>query len=291
MEKPRISPYIYFIIILVAALGYGFYLYQKQSDHVSELLELADVQERKIAQLEGIIETQANYSNSLATELSAEKNRNEEFAQQIGEIAGTVGTLEKLSQTDEELLQKYSKVYFLNEHYTPSHLSQLENEYLYDENQDQYIHSRVLPYLEDMILDAKDDDVTLYIRSAYRSFGTQSQLKSNYSVTYGSGANTFSADQGYSEHQLGTTVDFTTTGINGGLTGFQNTKAYEWLRNNAHKYGFVLSYPPNNDYYIFEPWHWRFVGVDLATHLHGGDIYFYDMEQREIDEYLVNIFD
>jgi D-alanyl-D-alanine carboxypeptidase len=87
-------------------------------------------------------------------------------------------------------------------------------------------------------------------------------LKSQYRVTYGAGtANSFSADQGYSEHQLGTTVDFTTPKVGGTLTGFDKTDSYKWLQNNAYKYGFILSYPSSNGYYIFEPWHWRFVGL------------------------------
>src|SRR5690606_18737682 len=108
---------------------------------------------------------------------------------------------------------------------------------------------------------------------------------------YGSGANAFSADQGFSEHQLGTTVDFTTTGLGGGLQGFGNTPAYQWLVQNAYKYGFVLSYPEDNAYYVFEPWHWRYVGEDLAEDLHDDDQHFYDLPQREIDQYLLHIFD
>ncbi|MEK9173171.1 MAG: D-alanyl-D-alanine carboxypeptidase family protein, partial [Patescibacteria group bacterium] len=73
--------------------------------------------------------------------------------------------------------------------------------------------------------------------------------------------------------------------------GFEKTNSYKWLTENAYQYGYVLSYPPNNIYYQFEPWHWRFVGVALATKLHNDNKYFYDFPQREIDEYLVNIFD
>jgi D-alanyl-D-alanine carboxypeptidase len=111
-------------------------------------------------------------------------------------------------------------------------------------------------------------------------------------VTYGSGANQFSADQGYSEHQLGTTVDLTTEGVKIPLTtNFEDTPSYKWLSENAYRYGFTLSYPKNNLYYEYEPWHWRFVGVELATKLYNEKIYFSDMEQRIIDTFLVNIFD
>lgn len=220
-----------------------------------------------------------------------ERDRNEDFEDQIDDISKTVGVLDKLSKTDKELLQKYSKVYFLNEHYIPEKLSTLEKTYQYDESRTFELHSKVMPYFEDMVKDAKEDGVDLWVVSAYRSFETQAQLKGAYSVTYGSGANTFSADQGYSEHQLGTTIDFTTTGIGGGLSGFQNTPAYSWLRENAHKYGFTLSYPENNAYYVFEPWHWRFVGEDLARDLHRANATFYDWDQRKIDAYLIKIFD
>lgn len=244
-----------------------------------------------IALLEEVVADLEEDRDDLQDNLRDEKNKNDDFEDQIKNIAGTVGVLDKLSKTDKELLQKYSKVYFLNEHYIPESLRQLDEKYTYDENKPAFLHSKVVPYFEDMVKAANKDGVELWIVSAYRSFDMQAQLKDAYSITYGTGANTFSADQGYSEHQLGTTVDLTTTGINGGLAGFENTEAYAWLKKNAYKYGFALSYPEDNAYYIFEPWHWRFVGTDLAKDLHRNDAHFYDWEQRKIDEYLISIFD
>lgn len=229
--------------------------------------------------------------DELEDDYRKEKNKNDDFQDQIKEIAGTVGDLDKLSKTDEELLQKYSKVSFLNEHYVPSDLSDIKKEYMYDESRKFEFHSDALPYLEDLIEDAKDDGISIWVASAYRSFATQTQLKGAYTVTYGTGANAFSADQGFSEHQLGTTLDFTTTGLGGGLTGFGNTPAFTWLQKNAHKYGFTLSYPDGNAYYVYEPWHWRFVGQDLAEDLKDDGKHFYDLDQRTIDQYLLKIFD
>lgn len=223
--------------------------------------------------------------------LDEEKERNDDIEEQVNSIAGTVSDLDKLSKTDKELLQKYSKVSFLNEHFIPEKLTEIDDEWKYSESKPNSFHAKAYPYLEEMLEEAKDDDIDLWVVSAYRSFSTQAQLKGRYTVIYGSGANAFSADQGFSEHQLGTTVDFTTSGLGGGLNGFGNTVAYEWLLDNAHKYGFVLSYPPNNAYYVFEPWHWRFVGTNLAKDLHKADAYFYDWDQRKIDKYLLNIFD
>jgi D-alanyl-D-alanine carboxypeptidase len=220
-----------------------------------------------------------------------ERQRNEDFEDEYREVINTVRDLDKLSKTDEELLQKYSKVYFLNEHYVPSDLSEIAPEWKYNEARSHQLHSKVIPFLEEMLTDAKEDGVDIWVVSAYRSFAEQADLKGAYTVQYGAGANTFSADQGFSEHQLGTAVDFTTTGLGGGLAGFGDTPAYQWLTENAHKYGFVLSYPENNQFYIFEPWHWRFVGEDLARDLERADAHFYDWDQRDINQYLINIFD
>lgn len=223
--------------------------------------------------------------------LTEEKDRNEAFEDQIKGISGTVGQLDKLSKLDPELLMKYSKVYFLNEHYTPDTVSKIPQKFVFKTDEPEYIDKKVLPYLTELLEDALDDGIKLLVVSGYRSFDEQKSLKSAYTVWYGSGANTFSADQGYSEHQLGTTVDFTTAEIGGGLTGFENTEAYAWLTKYAYKYGFVLSYPENNAYYVFEPWHWRFVGEDLADDLHDDKESFYDLDQREISKYLISIFD
>lgn len=284
-------------VLAVCAAGFGYAYFSSLADSASAR-ERATALETQLASSTAHIaslETQLTEAweegDDLARELAREQGKNEEFESQIRTISRTVGDLDKLARTDEELLQKYSKVSFLNEHYIPERLSLLDKEYAYDESREFYVHAAVEPFFEQMVEDAKDDGVDFWVASAYRSFETQSVLKGTYTVTYGTGANAFSADQGFSEHQLGTTLDLTTTGLGGGLTGFDTTPAYEWLREHAHEYGFVLSYPPNNAYYIFEPWHWRFVGRDLAEHLHDEEEFFYDLDQREIDEYLLTIFD
>lgn len=230
-------------------------------------------------------------ASELSQLLEEEKERNDDFENQIKKVSGTVGKLDKLSKIDPELLMKYSKIYFLNEHYAPAKVVPIATTSLRNSKVLEYIDAKVEPHLIDLFDEAQSDGVDLKIASAYRSFAEQKSLKSTYTVLYGSGANTFSADQGYSEHQLGTTIDFTTDALGGSLTGFENSEAYTWLIENAHRYGFVLSYPKDNAYYIFEPWHWRFVGEDLARDLHREGKYFYDMDQREIDTYLIKLFD
>lgn len=234
-------------------------------------------------------------SNTLAytqQNIDAVKSQMGGVEQTIGSISGTVGNLQKLAAVDPEILKKYSKVYFTNENYVPAHLTLIPSEYVYSSKRSEQFLSEAIPYLISLLNGANASGVTLYVKSGYRSFTEQKSLKSSYSVTYGAGtANSFSADQGYSEHQLGTTLDFITVGLNGQLSGFDTTPSYKWLLDNAFRYGFVLSYPKNNKFYIYEPWHWRFVGVKLATYLHDTKVNFYDLDQRDIDKYLGSTFD
>jgi len=232
-----------------------------------------------------------NERDELEEDLEVEKEKVGVIGEQIKIITETVNVLEKLSKTDEELLQKYSKVYFLNEHYIPSKLTQIDAQYTYTEGQELLIHGDVWPQLEALVKDAELSGVDLLVLSAYRSFGTQEQLKSAYTIVYGEGANQFSADQGYSEHQLGTTVDLTNSIVGNTFLSFETSKTYPWLLENAHQFGFTQSYPEDNSYYEFEPWHWRYVGIDLAKTLYSDGAQFYDLEQREIDKYLISIFD
>src|SRR3989339_2021886 len=104
----------------------------------------------------------------------------DKFKRQVGKLTGTVDTLEKLTTTDPELLQKYSRVYFLNENYKPADLAVLEEKYDLVDGKQVSIHSDVLPYLEDLLENAKEDNVSLMVLSGYRSFAEQVTLKEAY---------------------------------------------------------------------------------------------------------------
>jgi len=272
------------IIIGVAVLGFGVYclIYLKQAN--------TDLTQKLKSTQQSLIEAQ-NQNLDLTQKVIEAQNTVNEFGNKVGEITSTVGNLQKLAQTDTELLKKYSKVYFLNENYIPKGLLFLATSTLYIKTKPLQIHTNVKPFIENLINASIANNLNLLIVSAYRSFGTQSVLKSSYRFTYGLGANQFSAEQGYSEHQLGTAVDFTNPKIGDTFAGFSKTTEFKWLVDNAYKYGFILSYPESNHYYVYEPWHWRFVGVRLATILHDQGKYFYDIDQRDIDQYLLNIFD
>lgn len=287
-----------FIIILstyfIVALGViGFFVYQNilLKQRVSFLEQSLYDKETMLALTEQNLGETSTALEASEKNLSEEKNKVGELSEKVTTITGTIGVLERLSNTDEELLQKYSKIYFLNEHYSPE-IAVIDPKYTLKEDVEYGIHKDILPYLESLMKEAYSTNMELLILSAFRSFGEQGILKSSYNVVYGEGtANQFSADQGYSEHQLGSTVDFTTKENGGELGFFKTTDEYVWLKNNAHRFGFVLSYPEKNGYYIFEPWHWRFVGIELATKLYEDNRHFYDLDQSLLDTYLISIFD
>ena len=285
-----------FLILIAAGAFASWYGYNR----LQTLTDQIELTQNKLASTTDFLTRAITQShNSLSSVINDEKqnvgtiqNQLGTYQQQVGSLSGTLTTLQKLSKTDPQLLEKYSKVFFLNEHYAPAELTSIPDDYKYSDLKHPQISSAVWPFMKRMIDDALASNVKLYVYSGYRSFSEQSALKTQYRVVYGSGsANAFSADQGYSEHQLGTTADFITPGLGGELDGFDTTAAYNWLVLNAYKYGFELSYPKNNSYYVFEPWHWRFVGVKLATDLHTANQNFYDWDQRKIDGYLVNLFD
>ncbi len=117
------------------------------------------------------------------------------------------------------------------------------------------------------------DGIHLYNVSAYRSYERQEYLYNYYTKTGGKDyADATSARPGYSEHQTGLASDIITSDED---KHFENTKEYAWLIANSYKYGFILRYPKDKEYitgYIFEPWHYRYVGIEVAKYIYEHDI-------------------
>ncbi len=284
-QKKSIVATIISVLIFVVLASYtvwGEYRINLSSQKIEELKTENEAYSQELTHLKGITASSTESFNILYSSLSNEKKNLEE----------KVTSLDKLTKLDPQLLKKYSKVYFLNENYSPSETQVIPSEYALNKKVEYKVHVDVVYFLEAMMDDARKEGLNPLVVSAYRSFATQAQLKAQNKITYGvNTANRFVAEQGYSEHQLGTTVDFTTPEIADASPAFEKTKEFAWLQNNAYKYGFILSYPKGNAYYAYEPWHWRFVGKALALQLHTDSISFYNLEQRFIDEYLLHMFD
>lgn len=113
----------------------------------------------------------------------------------------------------------------------------------------------------------------LVIKSAYRAWSDQNYIFNNYVKRDGlDQAMTYSARPGHSEHQTGLAMDLLTSSTVESKTE-KFKPALDWLSDNAYKYGFILRYPEGKTHltgYIFEPWHYRYVGTELAETLYNG---------------------
>ncbi len=137
--------------------------------------------------------------------------------------------------------------------------------------------------LEEMFDEAAREGQELAVISAYRSARTQELLTAFYLRTIGQAGLAGIAESGHSEHQLGTTVDISgkSNGYSGPSSSFGRTPEGKWLAENSYKFGFIMSYPEGRQRdtgYIYEPWHFRYIGVDIAK-----DIF---EEKMTIQEYL-----
>jgi D-alanyl-D-alanine carboxypeptidase len=131
--------------------------------------------------------------------------------------------------------------------------------------------------LSDLFAAAKTADNPLMVSSGYRSYSYQVSLYGKYVTDQGKAvADTQSARPGYSEHQTGLAVDVEPIDQKCDVDQcFADLPAGKWLAANAYKYGFIIRYPKDKTAvtgYEYEPWHIRYVGVDLATEMHNQNV-------------------
>ncbi len=122
-------------------------------------------------------------------------------------------------------------------------------------------------HLKGLVSAAAAEGEELVVASAFRSYADQRVSYGRLKSIYGAGADAMSATPGHSQHQLGTAVDFTNAAVGYQVKRrFGFTSASGWLAEHAPEHGFVLAYPPGGDEsgYGWEPWHYRYLGVQNA---------------------------
>jgi len=137
--------------------------------------------------------------------------------------------------------------------------------------------------LEKMFAAASLEGLTLVCGSGYRDPVFQATLYNGYVESSGKeAADTFSARPGYSDHQTGLATDICSLDEAYDLSqSFEETAEGKWLKDHAHEYGFIMRYPKGKDDitgYYYEPWHFRYIGVDEATAIYNVDP-FYTFEE------------
>jgi len=129
---------------------------------------------------------------------------------------------------------------------------------------------------ENLFAAAANDGHTLIATSGYRSFATQQATHQHWINERGEAeARRISARPGHSEHQLGLALDITNPTLGCCSSQFSSTSEGIWVRNNAHRFGFIIRYPAGREAdtgFIYEPWHIRYVGVGPATTIHNGNL-------------------
>lgn len=157
----------------------------------------------------------------------------------------------------------------MQEGYEPE-LAELQKNY--------YVDERILDAAKQMLADAQKEGLHVILCSAYRSVERQESLFNesmkekikdgmSYVEAYQETAKSI-AVPGTSEHALGLALDLISNQYDELDEGQEDTKEAKWLAENCYKYGFILRYPPEKTAItgiIYEPWHYRYVGVEDAT--------------------------
>lgn len=153
----------------------------------------------------------------------------------------------------------------------------------YTNSNEHYASKKAVDAIYEMFDAAEKEGYSLVVNSSYRSYEQQEELCEEYKKLYGENyVKNYVAQPGFSEHQTGLAFDIGSRNSN----IFANSKEYKWMLENAHKYGFILRFSKSGEDitgFRSEPWHYRYVGVDIATDIYESNITF--------EEYYVKFLD
>ena len=174
-----------------------------------------------------------------------------------------------ISKNNLILVNKFLK---LNKDYVPKNLEEINSKYFINGNKNvRLLKKEAKEAFEKLSNDSIKNNTPVYGQSAYRSYDRQKilydkSLKENGRFLTDSDT----ARPGHSEHQTGLSIDVSSTKTGNMLT-FDSTDSFNWMKYNAHKYGFILRYPEGKENitgYKYESWHYRYVGVKTATDMY-----------------------
>ena len=159
----------------------------------------------------------------------------------------------------------------LDKNYIPTDLELIDINYAYE---NKYLRKEAKEMFEKLSKDAKKEGYRIVATSTYRDYDYQNNLYNYYIKEKGKKyADMCSARAGHSEHQTGLAVDV--AGSNDSYDDFEASIEFNWMKKNAHKYGFILRYPKGKEKitgFKYEPWHYRYIGIDIATEIYEKDI-------------------
>jgi len=177
--------------------------------------------------------------------------------------------------SDEEALSYLALVnrcYRVSSEFEPGDLSAVDVESVNTNWGSHLLRESAARALEEMFQAAAAEGLVLLARNGHRPHERQVMFHNNAIASWGlEEARRVSAVPGHSEHQLGLAMDITAHSIDARLIeAFAETPEGIWVNQNAHRFGFIISYPYGREEdtgFIYEPWHIRFVGVEVATEM------------------------
>lgn len=196
--------------------------------------------------------------------------------------------LDKEDYVDAINVDKFSTDMLINKHrslnseFVPDDLVDIDSKYASEK--DLKISRIALNAFIKMYNAAESEGYQLVINSAYRSYSDQEELVNKYLNSYGQTyVDKYVAKPGFSEHQTGLAFDIGSRNSR----VFADSKEYAWIKDNAHKYGFIYRFDSRYEKitgFRHEAWHYRYVGVDIAT-------YIYEHNNMPFEEYFVVYLD
>lgn len=164
-----------------------------------------------------------------------------------------------------------NKYYKLDPDYIPNNLVYINSKYSIRGCIKKEVNEAFIELCENAI----NSKMHIINSSPYRSYKRQQYIYNELYKIKKEKADLTSAKPGYSEHQTGYAIDVRTDNID--IEDFIHTKEFNWMKDNAYKYGFILRYPKGKERltgYNYEPWHYRYVGKDIAEFIKENDITF-----------------
>lgn len=165
-----------------------------------------------------------------------------------------------------------NKFHGLDDSFEPDNLVVVPEEH--SDGEKYYANKEAVNALIQMFESAKTEGLKMEVSSAYRSYDDQVELIEFYRKWYGDNyVNNYVARAGFSEHQTGLAFDIASASSK----VFVDSKEYEWMSENAYKYGFILRFYKKAEVitgYKSEPWHYRYVGKEIAKYIYEHNITF-----------------
>ena len=231
-------------------------------DQAFELMAASSFDSSCFAIYDEVLSQDENYSVTYALQYAKYPNVKSKFYQDIVETPNTNSLLVLVNQN-----------YRLDEFYAPTDFVPVEVPVTpYSQVNTNYLRRDAADATELLFSKAQEAGYELTLRTGYISYSVQKSLYNQDVYEMGlEYADKFNSRPGHSEHQTGLAIDITTPSINNELSlEFADTEEGKWVLAHAHEYGFIIRYPENRESevgYFYEPYHLRYVGVEVATEI------------------------